>query len=141
MDLSSLGVFQQLERKMNWDVARQQVISQNIANADTPNYKARDLKPLDFSEVLRKTDSGQGALSLTMVKTSPKHMSAVGLSNTPEVVESTAEIEIDPSGNQVSLERETSKLGEVGMDYQALTNLYRKQVSMLKTALGRGQTA
>ena len=37
-----------LRERMSWLNARQDVLSQNVANADTPGYTARDLKPLDF---------------------------------------------------------------------------------------------
>ena len=45
---TTLGIFSKLATRMAWLGRRQQVLAQNIANADTPNYKPMDLKPLDF---------------------------------------------------------------------------------------------
>jgi flagellar basal-body rod protein FlgB len=42
------------------------------------------------------------------------------------------------SGNAVELETELQKVAETGMDYQTMSNLYRRNVEMLKTAIGRG---
>ncbi|RJF87126.1 hypothetical protein D3874_08880 [Oleomonas cavernae] len=50
------------------------------------------------------------------------------------------DFETTPSGNAVVLEEEMARLAETKMDYDTITGIYRKQVSMLKTALGRGQS-
>jgi flagellar basal-body rod protein FlgB len=42
-----------ISRRMDWLSQRQTVLSQNVANADTPNYQPRDLKTLDFRAELR----------------------------------------------------------------------------------------
>ncbi|MDP7142886.1 MAG: flagellar basal body protein, partial [Alphaproteobacteria bacterium] len=57
MTIDNIGLFQGLSAKMRYLNQRQTVISQNIANADTPNYKPQDLKPIDFGAVL---ESAQG---------------------------------------------------------------------------------
>ena len=49
MDLSKIPLFAQLKGKMAWLSQRQKVLAENIANADTPGYVPRDLKPVDFS--------------------------------------------------------------------------------------------
>lgn len=53
MDLTSLLLFQMATTKMDWAAQRQKVPTQNVVNADTPDYKSRDLKPLDFKHGLR----------------------------------------------------------------------------------------
>ncbi len=135
MDLNSLTLFQQMEHKMNWLAARQKVLSQNIANADTPGYKPQDLKPFSFNHHLELAEG------LQLVSTSPTHLTGGNSSVVPVVQKSTDATETNPMGNQVSLEDELGKSADTGMEYQMLTNLYRKQVSMIKTALGRGSTA
>lgn len=135
MDLNSLTLFQQMEHKMNWLAARQTVLSQNIANADTPGYKPSDLKPFSFDRHLELADA------LQMVSTNPTHLTGGNASTIPVVQKSTDITETSPEGNQVSLEDELSKSADTGMQYQLLTNLYRKHVGMMKTALGRGSSA
>ena len=56
-ELSSLGLFQAVKKRLNWLGQRQEVLAQNIANADTPNYRASDLKPYNFRELLRREDA------------------------------------------------------------------------------------
>jgi flagellar basal-body rod protein FlgB len=53
MDLHGLRLFQRAMTKMDWAAQRQKVLSQNVVNSDTPDYKSRDLKPLDFKHMLR----------------------------------------------------------------------------------------
>ena len=57
MDLKKLTLFRMMSDRMDWLTQRQQVLSQNVANADTPQYGARDLKPIDFKGSVR---SGRG---------------------------------------------------------------------------------
>ena len=52
MDLNKLDIFRLTNSKMGWLSERQTVLAQNIANADTPGYKAKDLKVPDFSSML-----------------------------------------------------------------------------------------
>jgi len=130
MDLNGLTLFKQMESKLQWLSARQTVLSENIANADTPRYQARDLKP--FSEAMK------GAMPLQRTNTS--HILGGNASATPVVAKERFAVETSPDGNQISLEDQLTKVADTGMDYQMITNLYRKQVSMIKTALGRNGT-
>ena len=50
MDLQNLSLYQMSEEKMRWLAQRQSVLSQNIANANTPNYMPSDVEPLKFKE-------------------------------------------------------------------------------------------
>ncbi len=131
MDLNGLALFQQMEQKMHWLSARQTVLSENIANADTPYYQARDLKPF----------AAEMANAMPVVRTNVSHISGGNASTVPVVARDRNFIEISPDGNQVSLEDQLTKVADTGMEYQMLTNLYRKQLSMIKTALGRNGSA
>ena len=48
MDVSSIPLLSLLKERMAWLSQRQDLLSQNVANADTPGYTAHDLKPVDF---------------------------------------------------------------------------------------------
>jgi len=137
MQLNNLTLFRQMEQKMHWLSTRQSVLAENVANADTPAYTPRDLKPFTGAS------STQLAAPLIMASTDGgAYMSGSnGASMIPVVQKDREAVETSPNGNQVSLEDQLTKVGETGMDYQMLTNLYRKQLSMMKTALGRNTTA
>ena len=53
MDIQHIPLFSLLSNHMSWLSARQSVLAENVSNADTPNYIARDLRPLDFAGILR----------------------------------------------------------------------------------------
>lgn len=136
MSLSGLTLFQQMEQKLGWLSARQNVLAQNVANAETPGYRAQDLKPFSFGRALEL------AGALPVARTNPAHL-AGGADASPVPVVQTEEdaLETSPDGNRISVEEQMMKVADTGMDYQAITGLYRKQLAMLKTALGRGGSA
>lgn len=55
-----------------------------------------------------------------------------------DVARETDPFETTVSGNTVNLEQQMAKIGETQMGYQMVVDLYRKQISMFRTALGRG---
>ena len=125
-----LPIFSLMTQRMTWLSARQSVLSENIANSDTPNYASRDLAPADFSKVL----AGHNA---HMTTTNRLHISrAVGM-GTPnfQVVPAAAEGGI-AGGSEVSLEEQMIKLSDTQLQYQTATNLYQKAVNMFRTAIG-----
>src|SRR3546814_18010246 len=54
MDLNQLPMFDLLTRRMKWLSERQEVLAQNIANANTPDYTPQDLKPMPFREIMQR---------------------------------------------------------------------------------------
>jgi flagellar basal-body rod protein FlgB len=133
MDLNKFALFSGLNKRLAWLNQRTKVIAQNIANADTPNYQSHDLKPLSFRELTRTSDS-----RMTLASTRPGHF----IQGQKKAVQGDREknrqpYEVTPSGNSVVLEEQMMKLAENQMEYSMVTNLYKKNVSMLKMALGR----
>ena len=140
MDFSKLPLFTAMTRRMSWLGQRQQVLAQNIANADTPGYGAQDLKEPTFNDLLRGASStGAGGAKLMMVATSPGHIG--GANPGKPTVEKSADSEKKTSGNTVVLEDQMMKVSKTAMDFQLTTNLYRKHLGMIKTALGRGSAS
>jgi flagellar basal-body rod protein FlgB len=127
-------LFGLLSARMAWLSERQTVLSQNVANADTPGYRPKDVSQPDFQRLLAK-----GVARLEMARTDAGHLGG-GASARLSVDgrEQRRTFEVAPSGNAVVLEEQMAKLGETFLDYQLSSNLYRKQVSMVRTALGRG---
>jgi len=129
-----LPVFTALSEKMRWHEARQKLLAENVANAETPNYRGRDLREFDFAEHMANQPLGGVSTSVTNVR----HIAAAGSSGDGGFSASQANsFEITPEGNQVSLEDEMLKVTANGMDYQAATSLYTRSMKVLRTALGR----
>ncbi|RYE09944.1 MAG: flagellar basal body rod protein FlgB [Hyphomicrobiales bacterium] len=133
MQVGGLSLFQALGDKMRWHQARQGVLAENVANADTPGYRERDLKAFSLSEV------GKSSAMVTTSVTSPTHIS-VSSGGGPAAYGSneSGNFEITPSGNGVTLEDEMMKVAGNDMDYQAVTALYTRSMRLLKIAIGRG---
>jgi flagellar basal-body rod protein FlgB len=135
MDLGKLTLFKLMGAKMAYLGERQKVLSENIANADTPNYRPSDLKPMDFQSVLR------GDQRIRMAATHQVHLAGSGR-DSPFKVEKAAfgkTFETSPNGNSVVLEEQMLKTADVQTSYQLAANLYSKNLTMLRTAIGRGQ--
>lgn len=133
MDLFQLKLFQRMSERMGWLGARQGVLAQNIANADTPHYVPHDMKALKFVDHLNET------APIVQARTDPLHMSG-STSRSASIDDQTTrkQYETAPVGNSVVLEEQMVKLADAQHSYQLMTSLYRKHVEMLKMALGRG---
>ena len=121
---------------MNWHQARQGVLAENIANADTPGYQARDLPAPD----LKAMADGAPRRSLAAARTHRMHFSKPVIAQRahPASQKATA-FEITPDANNVVLEEQTMKATTNQLDYQMATTLYSRSVGLLRTALGRGR--
>tara|TARA_R110002124_G_scaffold63350_49_gene173695 strand:- start:4345 stop:4749 length:405 start_codon:yes stop_codon:yes gene_type:complete len=133
MGLMNMPVFTALTDKMRWHQARQGLLAENVANAETPGYRGRDLKQFNFAENRGPFSSA----SVTTTATQPMHFSVGGEGGSAFNAQKMANFEITPEGNGVSLEDEMMKVTTNMMDYQAATGLYQKSVKILRTALGR----
>ena len=132
MELFQLKLFQRLSERMGWLGARQTVLAQNIANADTPHFIPHDVKPLNFAEHL------QGVAPVSQARTDAKHMTGtVAPTSSVDDQKTKKQYETAPVGNSVVLEEQMVKLADAQANYQLMTNLYRKHVDLLKLALGR----
>jgi len=124
--LSSIYLFEVAAEKAQWLAARQTAIASNVANANTPGYRALDIEP--FSAVL-------DASPIEMAATSPAH-----LSQAQSQAGGLREIEVEPaeqtlSGNTVNLEQQMINLGEVNRDYTMSANIRRAFHQLLLSAL------
>ncbi|MBI1208392.1 MAG: flagellar basal body rod protein FlgB [Azospirillum sp.] len=132
MDLNNLGLFRLLTKKMEYLGQRQQVLAENVANTDTPGYKPRDLQEFSFKTVLA------GNRRLAPVQTSASHLTGTaGSPNDQRPERDRRPFETKPDGNAVIVEEQMLKMNRNAGEYSMITNLYRKQIGLLKTALGR----
>ena len=135
MNLDKLTLFGLVKGRMGWLTKRQEVLAQNVANSDTPEYKPQDLKAFNFQDMVKRQQT-----RLNAVTTSPMHMTGAQKSTSPFASqENRTPYETAPDGNAVVLEEQMAKIGETQMQYQLTNELYRKHVNMIKIAIGKGR--
>lgn len=117
--------FNTLERLLQAANARHAVIASNISNADTPNYKARDIK---FENLLNSA-------TMELTTTNKKHIAGGVTGPAGEISSEATQPWAD--GNNVEVDMEVAKMTENAMLYQAGVTLLAKKISMFKTALRR----
>ena len=71
MPVSDIPLFSMLRTRMQWHQERQKVLAENVANADTPNFRTRDLKPLDFGSQVQAASQAGG--QVRVASTNPAH--------------------------------------------------------------------
>lgn len=130
MPISDLPVFSMLRSRMQWHQERQRLLAENVSNADTPNFRPRDLAPLDFSRTLARAGRPIG-----LNQTNVAHLTGAFASEF--ALERGKDHEIRPAGNAVNLEDEMMKVAANQMDHRAAVSLYSRSLALFKTALGR----
>jgi flagellar basal-body rod protein FlgB len=133
MDLQKMHVFHAAQKKMDWIAQRQKVLSQNVANANTPNYQPKDLKSLKFQDLLAPKTTPQ----LQMSATANTHLKGTIPEKGPyneKTEQKTFETSI--TGNGVVIEEQMQKIGQNRGQYELTTSLYKKNLNLFKTALG-----
>ena len=134
MPISDIPILSMLRTRMHWHQERQRLLAENVANADTPQFKPRDLAPPDFSRAL----AGAANVPVTLAATNVAHIrGSAGGGSTQFQPERSAGHEVRPAGNAVNLEDEMLKVAANQMDYQAATTLYGKSLGLIRTALGK----
>lgn len=134
MNVANLPLFSLISQRLGWLTERHKVLAENVANVDTPNYKARDLKPVDFSRFVGRTGN------LGPAVTDLRHINVRGGDAGKVATVKSSNVETTLSGNNVSIESELLKVTDTATNYQLITNLYRKQIGLLKTVIGRSQS-
>ncbi|WP_140985494.1 flagellar basal body rod protein FlgB [Asticcacaulis tiandongensis] len=130
MNLDKIGLFGALQTKMGWLGERQKVVAQNVANASTPGFRPRDLKPVDFAAVLAG-DTQNNSVPLRL--TNAGHMDIQGGSSAHRSVIS-PDSETTMDGNQVVLEEQMLKMAESRMQFEAAIGFYQKSLGLIRMA-------
>jgi len=129
MPITDIPILSMLRQRMEWHQERQRVLAENVANADTPNYRAKDLAPPDFSHEMQ--------VALTLDRTNPLHITAQAGAGSAFAADSGGRYAIRPRGNSVTHEDEMLKVASNQMDYEAVTSLYTRSLALIKIAIGR----
>ena len=109
--------------------ARQKLIAENVANADTAGYTPRDLQPFKPVDTLRASGAGVGR-----VATHAMHIGMAPPRTSPFKAVATPDSETTMDGNSVVLEEEMIKMAESRTDYDAAISLYQKSLGLLRMA-------
>ncbi|MEZ5715406.1 MAG: FlgB family protein [Paracoccaceae bacterium] len=125
-----LDLFQMASAMATHAGTRQAVVAENIANADTPGYRARDVVP--FSALVSHEAGGFHTRA-----SRDGHLHGQRDSLVPEIVEATVS-EANPNDNEVTLEDEMLKAVEVKRQHDRALAIYRSGLNILRTSLGRG---
>jgi flagellar basal-body rod protein FlgB len=132
MNMTDIPLLAMLKSKLSYVSQRQALIAQNVANADTPGFAPRDLKPFSFDQALKTAQSGGG---VQMARTSAGHLQidaptggAFGAQTAPD-----SEVRLD--GNRVVLEDQMMKLTQAKMDYDAAVGFYQQSLQLLQMAI------
>jgi len=128
MPITDIPILSMLRQRMEWHQERQRVLAENVANADTPNYRAKDLTPPDFSHAMQ--------LALSLDRTDPAHITAQG-GGSAFAADSSGRYAIRPRGNSVTHEDEMMKVASNQMDYEAVASLYTHSLMLIKVAIGK----
>jgi flagellar basal-body rod protein FlgB len=131
MAISEIPLFSMLRTRMHWHQERQRILAENVSNADTPQYRARDLAP-------PPSETGQGGLApLALTRTGHLHLAGAAGASTQFQGAAASRYEVRPAGNAVNLEDEMIKVAANQIDYQAVATLYQRSLGLLKAAVGK----
>ncbi len=134
MTIQDIGLLQAIGSKINYLNQRQSIIAQNVANADTPGYRPKDLVDVDFSTMLKKELGGQKNVSVNT--TNEQHLPNAQSTIDPKSRKDREVYEVAPAGNAVIIEEQLLQAGQNSMDYNLMLNVMQKQTGMFRIALG-----
>lgn len=124
--MQPIQLFDLASRQAQWLTVRQNVVAGNIANANTPHYKAKDVKP--FESVLQ--DAG-----IQMAATNKMHFTDGLATSQVAEVGMVDGVQIQQSGNSVAIEQEMMKTGEIKRDYELSAGLVKAFHRMMLMAV------
>lgn len=132
MDLGNIPIFAMLRGRLGYLTERQRVISENVANANTPGYAPQELKPFTFQAQMQ-AHAGSGPSSMAMTQQGhmlPPH------ARPPQAATpvKTKDSETTLDGNSVVLEEEMMKMSQARMDYDAAISFYQKSLALIRLA-------
>ena len=121
------GLMDLLIKKMAYLNKAVEVRAENVANSNTPGYKPLEIEPFSFDNALKQASTG-------MMVTDPRHIIPASLaqSNSSVAVVKRSKSSDPESGD---VEQESIKVSQTGIEYQAVTSIYRKIAGLFRIAL------
>lgn len=115
-----------MQKRMTYLGEKQAVISNNIANADTPDYIPKTIQAQTFEDQLGN--------QLKMAQTDNQHLSSGAMEPVYRVMDQ-KNVQLKPNGNGVNIEQEAFKMMQNQGDYSLTTNLYSRTNTMMRYAI------
>ncbi|MFY8106181.1 MAG: flagellar basal body rod protein FlgB [Elstera sp.] len=128
------NLMQLMARRMDYLGDRHKVLAQNVANADTPNYRPSDLRQQNFLQAMKEANSRQ-----PLAMTQPNHLAPVSPQTKFAVDKEKKPYETSLDKNGVVLEEQMMKMAGNQSDYTLNAELYNKYTAMSKMVLRGGQ--
>ena len=132
MSVTNLSFFNLASDRLSWLAARQKVTAENIANANTPGFRARDVTSFE------RMVEGAPRRTVRLATTDPRHITGTGgaaAANGPaEIVDRSAQPRA-LDGNSVDLERQAVRATEIADQHRLASELYRKGHDLLSMAI------
>jgi flagellar basal-body rod protein FlgB len=128
MGTGTIGLFNLAERRLAWTDRRQTLLAQNIANANTPGFRPKDLTP--FAATLQQHAG-------TLARTQPNHMTGATPDATAQAARQGSK---SLDGNAVKLDEQLVKVADTETTQSLVTTIYKKYLGMFSLALGRSST-
>lgn len=130
--VNSLDILFQFQQKaLDLRAFRQQLLASNIANADTPGYKARDI---DFAAALRSATSGDTLPAVSLRETNARHLRAP-TSDAPAAVLYRSPQQPSIDGNTVDMDVERNRFADNAVHYEANFTVLNGQIKLMLAAL------
>jgi flagellar basal-body rod protein FlgB len=130
MDYSSIKLMSLMKTKMSYLAENQDILAQNIANADTPGYRPKQLQKVDFEDMAM-----QEAHRLQMRATSPTHLGGTKPEQDFRTETQRKTYETTPVKNAIAIEEQMAMVSKNKLEYDTVTNLYRKTAGLFRIAL------
>lgn len=128
MDPTRAGFLELAQKRLSWLDQRQQVLARNVANADTPGWQARDLRP--FAEIL--ADGTGVAPARSHATHNPGTLDPLRAATIP--IRGQARM---PDGNDVAVDDQLTRVANTESQQSLVTSLVRKYLGLVRLALGR----
>ena len=130
METTNPGLMDLLVRKMSYLNQKQIVHAENVANANTPGYRAREVGPFSFGDALKQAGVG-------MAVTDPRHIVPASMAGANAI---TVKVKKSLDKSEPDVEQESMKVSQTGAEYQLVTSIYHKIAGLFKIALKGSST-
>ena len=124
-----------LQRSLDVQTLRSELVAANLANVDTPGYKARDV---DFTKVLATEEKRLGG-SLSMETSDPRHLSGNDGGSIPIEVQEDDESNMRVDGNTVDQDKELQKLAEIQLLYEASVTAITRKFTLISDVINNAK--
>ncbi len=125
------GTIANLENSLKYSTIKQKAIAQNIANVDTPNYKAK--------EVLKPSFQSELQFAMRANRTDARHLEFTNSSGARAAVVTRPNSQYNHNGNSVDIDKEMAELAENQIYYNALIERLNGKFNTLKTVISGGK--